>query len=122
MDKFKCRECKYQAKDSEDLKKHLRNEHVNKQILNCTRCQNSCSEVNENKEHSKTLYQMEGTLKCKICGTEFLTKPQLMRHRKLEHPNTVAPCKKYLVGQCDYEFCWWIHKDGKPAEIECFFL
>ena len=63
---------------------------------------------------------LEGSLKCKTCGTEFLTKPQLMTHRKLEHPNTVAPCKNYLVGQCDYEFCWWMHKERGAEQMYGF--
>ena len=46
-----------------------------------------------------------------------------MTHRKAEHENTVATCRNYMEGRCSFEdeICWWIHREGKEAEIECFF-
>ena len=48
-----------------------------------------------------------------------------MRHRKIEHPGTVAPCNKYVRGDCPFspEDCWWSHTEQqniKSDSIECF--
>ena len=47
-----------------------------------------------------------------------------MQHRKKEHKSSVAPCRKFSVGECPYndDKCWWNHTDkGNLSEnVQCF--
>ena len=121
-DKFVCTICKYHGTGLDDLNTHFQNVHKNEKTSNCTKCGHSCFEETNVSKHMKTLHVTDVSLKCKTCGNEFNTKSRLMNHRKVEHPNTVAACKNYLEGQCDYaESCWWKHSDGVQIEIDCYF-
>ena len=118
MEKYKCQICYYQATGADDLYKHSKNVHGKKQ--NVTKCEHTCYESDK---HLDQKHSLKENIKCRSCGKEFISKSQLMNHRKSEHPNTVAACRDYLEGKCrfDAEKCWWNHKEGKEAEIECFF-
>ena len=91
--------------------------------INCTNCEQDGYKTDEVGKHTSSHHMMGGSIKCKTCGKEVRTKSELMKHRKSEHPNTVAPCKNYLIGQCDFraESCWWNHREGVNIEIECYF-
>ena len=45
-----------------------------------------------------------------------------MYHRKSKHLNTVAYCKNYLEGKCQYsdDMCWWNHSEKRNYENECY--
>ena len=50
---------------------------------------------------------------------------QFMKNRKIEHPGTVAPCNKYVRGDCQFspKACWWSHTEQQNIKfdsIECF--
>ena len=56
-------------------------------------------------------------IQCYFCAKTFITKSELMKHRKKEHPSIVKECFKHQEGKCGYqdEFCWFIHsmKEGQ---------
>ena len=46
-----------------------------------------------------------------------------MNHRKKEHSDTVAFCRNYREGKCNYadDMCWWNHEKKKEENIKCYF-
>ena len=134
MDKYKCTDCNYQCRDGKELYNHKKTMHENKKEIECDHCDHignikcrKCKQagykIDELSKHISAPHVMGGNLKCKTCGKEVETKSKLMIHRKREHPNTVAPCKNYLSGQCDFraESCWWNHREVVKGQIECYF-
>ena len=123
LDKYKCKECNYQSTGAKDLYKHSKEIHGMENDNKCTNCEHTCIVTNESGKHVSEKHKENEFIKCKICAKEFNTKSKLMIHRKAEHPNSVASCKNYKEGKCRFEaeFCFWIHREGKEAEIECFF-
>ena len=48
-----------------------------------------------------------------------------MKHRKLKHIDTVAPCRNEIAGACTFtdEMCWWTHgkrQTGANENVKCF--
>lgn len=45
-----------------------------------------------------------------------------MYHRKTKHLNTVAYCKNYIEGKCNYadSMCWWNHAEKVEEKTACF--
>ena len=120
MEKYKCQRCDYQAAGADDLYKHSKNIHTNGRNTECKKSEHTCCKPDK---HIDEKHNQNGNFRCRSCGKEFQSKYQLMNHRKSEHPNTLAPCRDYLEERCrfDADKCWWNHKDGKQANIECFF-
>ena len=59
----------------------------------------------------------------KTCSEVFSAKWDLMKHRKNEHPETVAPCRNYSEGKCSYtdSMCWWNHnKEKEENTFKCY--
>ena len=50
----------------------------------------------------------------------FLSKTELMQHRKLDHPQNVRPCKYYTQGNCarKKEKCWYSHDSVEDMETD----
>ena len=130
MDKYKCTVCDHQCKDGKDLYNHKETKHSKEKEnkcdhignIKCRNCEQAVYKMDEVGKHM-SYHVMGESLKCKTCGKEVKTKSELMVHRKREHPNTVAPCKNYLIGRCDFrdESCWWNHREGVNSKIECYF-
>ena len=122
IEKYKCVKCNYQGSGGEDLYKHIKNEHTKEQNIEWANCKQTSVEVNESSAHIDRRHSLVRNIKCNTCGKDFNSKSELMNHRKLEHTKLVATCKNYLDGQCNREnTCWWIHRQGKEEDIECFF-
>ena len=65
---------------------------------------------------------MAEELECRNCGKSFGTKPDLMVHRKIDHYNTVAPCRKNLDCEFSADKCRWKHSQEDEINlIECYF-
>ena len=54
---------------------------------------------------------------CSICDKVFHDRPQLMKHRKVEHENSVSMCNHAINGICHFgsENCWFRHNDKKST-------
>ena len=137
---FKCIYCDHVANSQGDLKKHFHNNHsvkagqnMNKvkqmEEYNCTECDFQGSEEihlrkHINLKHTRKDINNDGAIKCRTCGDNFNEKWDLMKHRKTDHPGTVAYCTKFEAGNCSFnaEFCWWSHEKKEQMEnIQCFF-
>ena len=123
-----CSSCDYKVESKRELKKHMNTKHTfemeNKERetdeeFNCMDCDfQTTSEV-----YLKKHRNIKHTIICKICEKEFKDKRNLLQHRKKEHYNSVAPCRKYAEGKCPYvnETCYWNHTEKAESEnIQCF--
>ena len=84
---FNCNDCSYQGDCEKNLKKHLNLTHHNSSQANA---------------------ESDKQLTCRSCGIGFDAKWELMRHRKMDHPEIIRKCKYFLRGMCDFEseICW----------------
>ena len=78
-----------------------------------------------NLKHTKGVGN-EGNLKCRNCGDDFVSKWNLMNHRKNKHLENVAPCRNHRERRCPYsdDKCWWNHNENQQEQEEhfkCFF-
>lgn len=63
---------------------------------------------------------MDQDIERKYCGRHFIKREKFMKHRKSEHPGTVAGCRNYAIGKCDFsaESCWWRHAKEQEKNSE----
>ena len=56
---------------------------------------------------------------CKDCDKRFMSKSDIMKHRKSEHKGKVSRCRDFLQGKCSLadNACWFSH-DEKENEAE----
>ena len=50
---------------------------------------------------------------CSFCDKAFHVLPELLKHRKKEHTDLVAPCRNILKGACKFGIskCWFNHEN-----------
>ena len=91
--------------------------------FNCQDVDYQGTKPDELNKHIQLKHTPIGRMKCRNCGKEFNSKPNLMIHRKSEHSNTVAQCRKNQTGECNYsaEMCWWSHNENVVLNIKCYF-
>ena len=55
---------------------------------------------------------------CYICDKEFNLLSEFLKHRKINHENTVPACKKLKSGKCPYgsEKCFFKHKKDETVK------
>ena len=98
---FNCNDCDFQGTTEIELDKHI--------LL----------------KHRIDGRNMDVKLKCRNCGEQFTAKWDLMNHRKTMHSSTVAVCRNYSVGKCNFsaEICWWNHINpcNKFKQGNCMF-
>ena len=130
QEKLNCKECNFQANTESQINSHVILKHPKHRgnDYNCNDCDyqgNSKLQLNKhiNVKHTVRGQSAESMIKCKNCDEHFVEKWKLMKHRKLMHIDTVAPCKNENSGACSFpaEVCWWRH-DVKSGEenIKCF--
>ena len=58
-------------------------------------------------EHEQVLQ-----IKCNVCGNNFSSKHNLMKHRKKEHQERIRPCRDFLKRSCSRgdDKCWYKHQ------------
>ena len=97
-DEFNCAECDYQGYTEIQLRKHISLKHMVKDK------------------------PYEGAIKCRICEERFHEKWDLMKHRKTNHFEAVAPCRKFANSECGFTdvSCWWKHTDMETENMQCF--
>ena len=137
---FPCKYCEYKGNSILQVREHIQTKHdqssrasSNKSDkddeFNCMQCDFQGTSPIQlrnhiNIKHNKECNQGDINLKCRICAKEFKEKWNLMKHRKNEHMNAVAFCRKYASGTCPYTAisCWWSHSERKSStdNCECF--
>ena len=87
---------------------------------NCDDCPFQGTSESQLKKH----IDLTHVIKCRICNEPFTDKRNLMNHRKIKHVSSVAPCRKFLSGDCSRtsEACWWSHGkiENDAQSINCF--
>ena len=97
--------------DSKDmLMMHRKNKHSSI-VKKCNWFRNgSCSYTDNMCWYSHDLTSEELQHKCRFCGNCFNSKSELMAHRKSHHSQTVAKCRNYVNGKCNFGLeCWYEH-------------
>ena len=72
-------------------------------------------------EDSKETYHAETEYRCKFCESVFKSKTELMRHRKVNHPQVILKCRDFDQGFCRFQEddCWYNHSHNQePIENE----
>ena len=63
-------------------------------------------------------------LQCKECDDKFEVRSDLMKHKKMNHPDKVSKCKEFSQGKCNEgeSSCWFNHnteeKETEEMEID----
>ena len=129
---FNCNDCSFQATEQKHLRNHFMLVHTLEKNFNCSRCEFkgiTSSEISRHIElihegksvsgtHIQKEHQAQDSFRCRACGEDFRFKGKLMDHRKIEHPKTVACCRKYMKNECLFSDvkCWWIHDAKLESE------
>ena len=132
MGQVSCTSCSFTCKNTLQLVKHSNLKHSDQrkeEEFNCNNCDFQGTSKDQLNKHFNLKHLVRGGkekgIVCKNCGESFLEKWSLMRHRKDEHPHTVAHCRNEMDGKCSFtaKMCWWNHevnKDIQPENIKCF--
>ena len=93
-----CKDCIYVASCLEELNWHIENGH-------------------EDEDGELTEFAPPSPDNCKICGKRNSNKVDLRIHLKVTHPETVRPCRFFVLGKCDFpeSICWFIHTKPSTA-------
>ena len=96
-DQYVCNDCSFQTNTEDQLQKHLVLKHHN---------------ISEASAPIKTF-------QCHSCGKNFYSKPMLMDHRKKDHKDIIAKCRRYQKNECAYidEICWYSHSQQTPGSV-----
>ena len=99
-----CNKCDYQAKDGYDLDAHTWSEHTDddEEIEECS------------------LESNHPSFGCNICEEKFVSKRDLMNHKKKQHYDRVAICWRFASANCSYadtDCCFNIVKLHKSQNL-----
>ena len=104
---IQCRYCEQQFSEIWNLMNHRKKEHKSTVALCRNKLANKCRFDSEKCwwNHEKTSNSFE----CFICNQTFVTKNEMMLHRKTNHAEMVKHCTK---DRCNFQekFCWFIHE------------
>ena len=130
---YGCLKCDFTASSEFNLRKHTELKHHEKRNTtsrsvekeyNCIDCDFQGSTKVHLRKHIDLKHTESDVIKCRVCNEKFQEKWNLMSHRKMDHPNSVAPCKNFPNGMCSFtaESCWWSHGDrvSETQGIKCF--
>ena len=120
-DTLKCKDCKQEFSDFWNLMNHRRDMHPEKR----RRCRNEvkgecefddkgpngCWWSHSNKSSNLNTSKHMTNQTCSICKKEFPNKYVLMMHKKEDHEDSVPLCRNLKNGGCDFQKCWFRHKD-----------
>ena len=116
-----CKYCGEVFGSNSHLNDHVQSEHVKSVINNRIRGETFTTGRYQN-NHINSKHRDGTSINCRVCGEEFLTKQNLMEHRKMKHIESVAYCKNKLQEKCPYtdQRCWWNHNEKYKENINCF--
>ena len=112
---LKCRDCENEFTCKPDLMDHRRDIHPElrrtcryKREGNC-RYPDAVCWYSHDKKQDMPATNPEGRHKCITCENKFSSKSQMMRHRKIEHPEIVPKCKDGDRCTFPLDECRFIH-------------
>ena len=123
----RCYKCGYKALNDFLLRRHINSKHEDERVTKIFEDEFNCEDCDfqgTNEEHLKKHFRLKHEITCRNCNEQFKEKRMLMIHRKQKHPNSVAPCRKYIIGDCTFtsESCFWSHenKENGSQSISCY--
>ena len=83
----------------------------------CKLCDFEADDVYELDAHWFSTRCGDSLLHCHYCDRNYLTKGDLMKHRKRNHPEKVNSCLHFFGGGCDRgaDTCWYSHKSTSAS-------
>ena len=128
---IKCSRCDFLTNSKEWMGKHVRLVHTsenNDLEFNCNQCDFQGTNKEQLDKHIYFKHTIEGQLqkiRCNTCGENFPAMTNLLSHRKNKHIETVAVCRKFSEGRCQFspEKCWWKHEradEHKNNSASCY--
>ena len=118
-----CSFCKEIFSQRSELMQHVKSIHEVK-VKPCKYFQKgSCMFSDEICWYSHKTYQVTDEtskieIKCKYCEKIFPSKSEMMKHRKVNHKQYVAPCRENSQNKCKYgEHCWFKHGKNDKENI-----
>ena len=123
--KYKCRSCDEQFDNKSYMMRNIKQKHPNF-VRPCRyNADGKCSFTADLCWYKHITNQTmkltnENTFLCFTCQEGFKTKKWMMEHRKINHPENVRPCSKYLAGECEKcdKSCWFIHKQSSSLGFQ----
>ena len=121
-DTLKCDKCHMQFSSKWTLYNHKRDKHGSDQdckFYKQGRCSFPDSECWNRHTQNNVVPKQDhepGSIKCFICKKMFKTKPQMMLHRKEDHPDRVRQCKNQP--QCGFTKCWYMHSLAENENVD----
>ena len=108
-----CNFCEKHFLTQSDLMYHKKKEH-SKKVSTCWNFSSGkCDYPDEECWFNHSLTEQLGSkqLTCSFCDKAFHVLPELLKHRKKEHTDLVAPCRNILKGACKFGIskCWFNH-------------
>ena len=118
-----CNFCEKHFLTQSDLMSHKKIEHAVK-VATCWNFSSGKCDFQD--EECWFIHRLNGKhdikqLTCSFCDKIFSVLPELLKHRKKEHKDLIAPCRNILKGACKYgtSKCWFNHDDiENPNESE----
>ena len=121
---FNCRNCSESFESMWQIKNHRRDTH--REFLppcrydledNCIFPADQCWFRHGSAQRRNPTQETENTqiisraFRCNNCNEAFRTLAEVMRHRKISHPEACKSCVKFVSGNCTREIeCWFIHR------------
>ena len=119
-DPIVCYICGWKVDSKGDLMKHRKEKHIQHVRICLYFEKGNCDFDAEDcwYQHKAALPQTIKEFKCSLCGDISKTKPDLMKHRKIEHTDYVSTCSKSKSNSCHFgaEKCWYKHQQRKNIE------
>ena len=112
---LECNFCAKKFETKKELMVHKKKEHREKVKVcwnyssgKCEFVENDCWFLHTNTLNVKLDSKQ---LTCSSCDETFPVLPELLKHRKKEHTDLIAPCRNILKGACKFgkSKCWFIH-------------
>ena len=115
---MECYTCKSEFRTYHDLMNHRKQEHPSHKKCRyyvkreCVFSSDECWYLHEDNVNGNPLLNNHQSFQCFVCKNEFMSKHDLMDHKKKHHPSKML-CTKFQNGICDRseEKCRYIHSN-----------
>ena len=110
---IECKYCGKQFKERANFMLHRKSEHP-RTVAGCRNLSEGKCNFSEEScwwSHSKQQNIDSEGIECFICSESFGNRPDLMTHRKKEHPKIVQQCNLFRQNKCMFknDLCWYSH-------------
>ena len=115
-----CKVCKEKFTSTENLKRHIKSEHMKKGIV-CSLCEDEFGDKYRLEEHLVKVHQKFKKFECSNCDKKFLLKWRLQKHMNI-HSETKKRMCHYFNNEkhCPFEEmgCKFVHKESQECRMK----